>query len=111
MHDIGFTVAPKTHGQFVAALLEPYITPEDHWMLVHHAIFQNVHCLPAHDDRPRSSATNGGATRPSRCTAEFVAKFDQDTMDPNYDNMPMEAFEPMVQSLVRQTAAAGSEVE
>ena len=25
--------------------MEPYISPDDHWMLVHHGIFQNVHSL------------------------------------------------------------------
>jgi predicted HD phosphohydrolase len=98
LHDIGFTVAPKNHGQFAATLLEPYITPETHWMLVHHAIFQNVHCRH-HPTLDRFERGKWRGHPAFEITAEFVAKFDQNTMDPGYDNMPIEAFEPMVHRL------------
>ena len=98
LHDIGFTVAPKTHGQFAAALLEPYVTPETHWMLVHHAAFQNIHCRQ-HPTLDRFERDKWRGHPAFEQTAEFVAKFDQETMDPNYDNMPIEAFEPMVRRL------------
>lgn len=98
LHDIGFTVAPRTHGQFAAALLAPYVTPEDHWMLVHHAIFQNVHCL-RHPTMDRDERDKWRGHPAFERTAEFVANFDQNTMDPNYDNMPIEAFAPMVRRL------------
>lgn len=98
LHDIGFTVAPATHGQFAAALMEPYITPNDHWMLVHHAIFQNLHCHH-HPTMDRDGRDKWLGHPAFEQTAEFVAKFDQNTMDPNYDSMPIEAFEPMVRRL------------
>ena len=36
LHDIGFTACPATHGDFAAALLQPYIGARNHWMLEHH---------------------------------------------------------------------------
>ena len=98
LHDIGFTAAPINHGRFAATLLEPYITPEAHWMLVHHAIFQNVHCR-RHPTLDRFERDKWRGHPAFERTAEFVPKFDQDTMDCNYDNMPIEAFEPMVHRL------------
>ena len=31
--------------------------------------------------------------------AEFCAKYDQNCFDPDYDNMPLEEFEPMVRNV------------
>lgn len=98
LHDIGFIACPSVHGQFSAALLQPYISPENHWMLVHHAIFQNVHC-PGHPTLDQFEREKWRGHPAFERTVEFVALFDQDAMDPNYDNMPFEAFEPMVQRL------------
>ena len=102
LHDIGFTVCPTVHGQFAAALMEPYISPDDHWMLVHHGIFQNVHSL-AHPSLDHYGREKWRGHPAFEQTAEFVALFDQDAMEPNYDNMPLEAFEPMVQRFFAQT--------
>ena len=44
LHDIGFDIAPVTHGGFVAALVGPYVSAEMEWLLVNHADFQNMHC-------------------------------------------------------------------
>jgi len=43
LHDVGFTACPLLHGDFAAALLGAYISDRNHWMLEHHATFQNVH--------------------------------------------------------------------
>ena len=95
LHDIGFVVAPSNHGSFAAALMGPYISPENEWMLVHHAIFQNVHCV-GHPSMDRYEREKWRGHPAFARTAEFVAMFDQDAMDPNYENMPIEAFEPMI---------------
>jgi predicted HD phosphohydrolase len=35
-------------------------------------------------------------------TAQFCHQFDQAAFDPNYDSMPLEAFEPMVRRVLAQ---------
>ena len=101
-HDIGFVAASLTHGAFAAALLEPYIEPENHWMLVHHAIFQNIH-WGGHLTIDKNGRDKWRGHPAFERTAEFVALFDQAAMDPSYDNLPIEAFEPMVHRLFRKT--------
>lgn len=98
LHDIGFDIAPATHGSFVAALVGPYVSPEMEWLLANHAEFQNVHCRN-HPTIDRFAREKWRGHPAFAMTAEFCAKFDQGAMDPDYDNMPMEAFEPMVRRL------------
>lgn len=98
LHDIGFITCPTVHGQFAAALMQPYISAENYWMLVHHAIFQNVHC-PAHPTLDPYEREKWRGHPAFERTAEFVALFDQDAMDPNYDSLPLAAFEPKVRRI------------
>lgn len=98
LHDIGFVACPSVHGQFAATMMQPYVSPDIHWMLAHHAIFQNIHCRN-HPTLDRMERDKWRGHPAFALTAEFVALFDQAAMDPDYDNMPLEAFEPMVRRL------------
>ena len=40
LHDIGDTLAPVNHGPMAAAMLAPYISPLNAWMIEHHEEFQ-----------------------------------------------------------------------
>ena len=97
LHDIGFDIAPATHGGFVAALVGPYVSPEIEWLLVNHGDFQNFHCRHPGIDRFARDRWRGHPA--FAMTAEFCAEFDQCAMDPDYDTMPIGAFEPMVRRL------------
>ena len=96
LHDIGFVTCPDMHGEFAAALLGAYVSERNYWMLRRHAIFQQVHChdLPGNepDERERWRGHPHFAW-----TERFVARYDQNAMDADYDNMPLAAFVPMVQ--------------
>ena len=39
LHDIGEVLCPSNHGEVAAGLLRPYISPENHWILLHHEVF------------------------------------------------------------------------
>jgi predicted HD phosphohydrolase len=99
LHDIGFTACPASHGEFAAALLRPYVDEKHTWMLERHAVFQDIHAphrpgVVMHGrDRWRGHAHFQWA-------AEFVAKYDQDAVDPNYNCAPIEVFEPMVRRIL-----------
>ena len=43
LHDVGFIACPLLHGDFAATLLGAYVSERNHWMLRHHATFQNLH--------------------------------------------------------------------
>src|SRR5262245_21217832 len=39
-HDVGESLGPMNHGEVVAAILRPFISEANHWMLFHHPLFQ-----------------------------------------------------------------------
>ena len=97
-HDVGFTVCPDAHGAFAAELLGAYISEANYWMLRHHAAFQLYHChqYPGID----RDARDRWRDHPHfQWTAEFVEKYDQNAIRPDYREISLETFEPMVQRL------------
>ena len=40
LHDIGDTLGPFNHADVGAAILEPFVSEANHWMVKHHGIFQ-----------------------------------------------------------------------
>lgn len=41
LHDIGEHLAPVNHGELAAAIVRPYVSLENTWMLQHHGILQS----------------------------------------------------------------------
>lgn len=95
LHDIGFITCNETHGEFAAALMRPYVSERNYWMLVHHAVFQQFHChdLPGCDRHARDLWRGHPHFE---WTAEFVAKYDQNTISYDEEILPLDAFKPMV---------------
>ena len=98
-HDVGFTVAPVTHGEFAAALLKPYISEKNYWMLIHHGEFQKYYCHDHPTIHDRLTREKWKDHPYYEWTKEFVHKYDQLAMDPYYESMPLKEFEPMVQAV------------
>ena len=97
-HDVGFTVCPDAHGAFAAELLGACISEANYWMLRHHAAFQLYHChqYPGID----RDARDRWRDHPHfQWTAEFVEKYDQNAIRPDYREISLDTFEPMVQRL------------
>src|ERR1700735_57906 len=40
VHDIGDTLSPFNHPAIGAAILKPFVSEANHWMVAHHGIFQ-----------------------------------------------------------------------
>lgn len=102
LHDIGFITCNETHGDFAAALMRPYVSERNHWMLIRHAAFQQYHC---HDldgcDRHVRDQWKGHPH--FSWTAEFVEKYDQTTINNDEEILPIEAFESMVGRIFSRT--------
>lgn len=95
LHDIGFIACPQSHGAFAAQLLAPYVGEELVWLLERHMYFQSLHCRELEgNDRFVRDRWRG---HPSFVmTAEFVARYDQNTVSPDLPEAPLSVFEPMV---------------
>ena len=95
LHDVGEALGPLNHGEVIASVLHPFISEANHWMLLHHPLFQtyfyggNVGIDPNGRDAFRDSPY-------FEQTAEFCAKYDEVSFDPAYPNGPMETFIPML---------------
>ena len=104
LHDIGFTVAGPSHGEFSAALLRPYISERNRWVLEMHQLFGFPH-MHEHPDITTDERERFRGHPHFEATANFVARFDQNAVDPAIPILPLEAFTPMVHRLFERPPA------
>lgn len=95
LHDIGDLLAPHDHGEIAAAIVKPFVSPKLYWMVKYHPIFQGYYFYDkiGKDNNERERYRNHPAFE---LTAHFCERYDQVAFDRNYENMPLDAFEPMV---------------
>src|SRR4051812_19495002 len=43
LHDIGDILGPRNHADIGAAILQPYVSEANHWMLEKHGVFQGYY--------------------------------------------------------------------
>ena len=101
LHDIGDTLGPHNHADVAAAIVQPFVSEENHWIVSHHAIFQGYyffHFLGL--DRDLREQFRGHPHFEK--TEEFCRVFDQVAFDPGFRSMPLEAFEPMLRNVFRE---------
>lgn len=98
LHDIGDILAPWNHSDLAAAVLQPYISADNHWLVQHHGIFQGYYYFH-HTGGDRFARERYRGHPMFERTAEFCDRWDQSSFDPDYDTLPLEAFEPMVHRL------------
>ena len=98
LHDMGDILAPRNHADMAAALVKPFVSEQNHWMVEKHAIFQGYyffHYLGL--DRNMRDQFRGHPW--FDYTEEFCAKYDGPAFDPGYKSAPLKEFEPMVRSV------------
>ena len=101
LHDIGDTLGSANHADVAAAILQPYVSAENHWMVKHHAIFQGYnffHFLGADRNMRDQFRENDNFKR----TARFIAKYDDPSFDPNVPELALSLFEPVVRRVFRE---------
>jgi predicted HD phosphohydrolase len=95
LHDIGDTLGSANHADVAAAILKPYVSEQNHWMVEHHGVFQGYYFFDylGLDKNMRDQFRGHPAFEH---TAQFCHLYDQAAFDPTYESMPLAAFEPMV---------------
>ena len=96
LHDIGDTIACANHADLAATMLEPFVSEKNYWIVKHHGIFQGYYFFEYVGLDKNLRDEFKGHKYWNDC-AEFCSKYDQNSFDPEYENMSMEEFEPMVQ--------------
>ena len=99
LHDIGDTLGCYNHADIGAAILEPFVSEQNHWMLEHHGIFQGYYFFH-HLGLDRDMRERFRDHEWFDPTAEFCAEYDQPAFDPGYRTLPLEHFEPLVRDLM-----------
>ena len=105
LHDVGDNFAPRNHGQLAAAILRPYVSEENHWVVLHHGLFQGYYFFH-HLGGDRDARDKYRDHPYYDACVRFCERWDQCAFDPEYDTLPLEHFEPMVQRLFAKTPNA-----
>jgi len=99
IHDIGDLLGPLNHADVAAAVVKPFVSEQNHWMVERHAIFQGYyffHHLGLDPDMREQFRGHEWFDY----TAEFCQEYDQPAFDPGYDTLPLEHFEPLVRQVM-----------
>ena len=96
---IGDMLAPAAHADLAATILKPYVSPENHWMVEKHGIFQGYYFFH-HIGLDRNMRDQFGDHPWFERTAEFCEKYDQPSFDPEFESMALDDFAPMVRKIL-----------
>jgi predicted HD phosphohydrolase len=98
LHDIGDILAPANHAQAAAALLAPYVSEKNHWIVRHHGLFQGYYYF--HFMGLDRDARDQYREHPHyQACVDFCANWDQPSFDPDFASRSLEYFEPLVRAL------------
>ncbi len=98
IHDIGDTLASVNHADLAATILEPFVSEKNHWIVKQHGIFQGYYFFH-HLGLDRNVRDRFREHEWWRDCAEFCEKYDQNSFDPEYDTLPLDAFEPALRKV------------
>ena len=97
LHDIGDTLGSFNHADIAAAMLEPFVSEENHWIVKHHGIFQGYYFFQ-HIGLDRNLRDRFRDHPHFEACAAFC-RLDQAAFDPDFTSAPLSDFEPMVRRL------------
>lgn len=104
LHDIGDIYAPYNHDEYAATILKPFVREQVTWCVETHGDFQMLyygHHLDGFDQNKRDR--HAGHPYFDDC-ATFCERWDQASFDPDYDDLPLEFFAPMVREVFARPA-------
>ena len=101
LHDIGDTLGAFNHPDIAAAILKPFVSEENLWMVQHHGIFQG-HYFFHHLGLDRNMRDSFKSHPHYDRTEEFCALYDNPAFDPKAETLPIEEFMPMLQRVMAQ---------
>jgi predicted HD phosphohydrolase len=95
LHDIGDTLGPANHADVAAAIVKPYVSERNHFIVEKHGIFQGYYFFQ-YLGLDRNLRDRFRSDPHFDACAHFCERYDQPSFDPAFQSMPLEAFVPMV---------------
>ncbi|MBP0593825.1 phosphohydrolase [Paraburkholderia sp. LEh10] len=99
LHDIGDTLGAFNHPDIAAAILKPFVSEANLWMVQNHGIFQG-HYFFHHLGMDRDMREKFRGHPHYDRTAEFCELYDAPAFDPRAQTLPISEFEPMLRRLM-----------
>lgn len=99
IHDIGDMLAPYNHDQYAAAILQPFVSEANHWMVANHGVFQGYYFFEYLGLDRNMRDQFAGHEHFDLC-ADFCHNYDQNSFDPNYDSMSLDDFRPALEEIM-----------
>ena len=99
LHDIGDTLGTFNHPDIAAAMLKPFVSAENLWIVEKHGIFQGYYFFH-HLGMDRNLRDQFADASFYDATLEFCEKYDAPAFDPDYETLPLEFFEPMLRRVM-----------
>ncbi|HVY06410.1 MAG TPA: HD domain-containing protein [Burkholderiales bacterium] len=96
LHDIGDTLGSWNHPDVSAAIVKPFVSEANHWMVEKHGIFQGYFFFEHIGLDPNMREQFRGHPHFER-TARFCEIYDNPAFNPKLECAPLEFFAPMVQ--------------
>lgn len=97
LHDIGDVLGPRNHADIAAAVVKPWVSDANHFMVANHAVFQGYYFWH-HLGGDRDARDRFKGHEYYDYTEEFVRKYDMEAFDPDYKTPPLEHYEPLLRS-------------
>ena len=102
LHDVGDVLAPDNHSAVAAAVLRPFVSERNHWVVLHHGLFQGYYYFH-HQGQDRNARDRYSDHPHYQACVDFCQRWDQQSFDPNYPTLPLDHFEPMVRRVFAET--------
>src|SRR3954453_3772236 len=98
LHDVGDSLGTFNHADIAAAILKPFVSEENHWMVEKHAVFQGYYFFH-HVGMDRNLRDQFRGHPSFERTPRFCEVYDPPAFDQAAETLPLDAFEPMVRRL------------
>lgn len=89
------------HADVAAAILQPFISEANHWMIKHHAIFQGYNFFH-HLGMDRNMRDRFKDSEHYERTARFIAEYDNLAFDSSLPELSLDLFAPLVRKLMAE---------
>jgi predicted HD phosphohydrolase len=101
LHDIGDMLGSWNHTEVSAAIVKPFVSEANHWMVEKHGIFQGYYFFE-HIGLDKDMREQFRGHPHFERTERFCELYDNPAFDPKMECAPLEFFEPMLRRVFAQ---------